>query len=123
MSRRRPVLVVDDDPDLCALLRRALEHSGYDVVTAENGMDGIRQFELNRPAMLIVDLMMPKLDGEEFLRMLGSTRPPVLLLTASDRREEAAARYNVDASLGKPFDLADIRSIVAQHCGEHRRTE
>ena len=123
MTRTRPVLVIDDDPDLCTLLRKTLEHERWEVVTAVDGMDAIRQYELNRPCMLIVDLMMPNLDGEEFLRVLGTPRPPVLLLTASERREEVADRFGIELHLAKPFELEEVRRIVRNNAGDHQRDE
>lgn len=112
MSRKKPILVIDDDPDLCALLKKTLEHDGHVVVTASNGMEGIRAYELNRPALLFVDLMMPSLDGEEFLRVLGDPRPPVVLVTASVRREEVAERFQVEGSVEKPFDINVVRALA-----------
>lgn len=114
MSPDGPILVIDDDPDLCAMLKRALEHAGHRVVTANDGMEAIRAFELNRPSVLLVDLMMPHLDGEELLRVLGSPRPPVILITASVRREEVADRFKVDATYEKPFDVADVVATVGR---------
>ncbi|MEC7522699.1 MAG: response regulator [Myxococcota bacterium] len=112
MSPDGPILVIDDDPDLCAMLKRALEHGGHRVVTANDGMQAIRAFELNRPSVLLVDLMMPQLDGEELLRVLGSPRPPVILITASVRREEVATKFSVDAAFEKPFDVSDVVATV-----------
>ncbi|HJL18441.1 MAG TPA: response regulator [Sandaracinaceae bacterium LLY-WYZ-13_1] len=113
-----PILVIDDDPDLCALMRRTLEHEGWKVVTANDGMQAIRAFELNRPAMLFVDLMMPQLDGEELLRVLGSPRPPVVLITASVRRQEVADSFGIDHALEKPFDIADVIALARRYVGE-----
>lgn len=115
MARRGPILVIDDDPDLCALLQRALEHDGHEVVTAKNGMEAIRAYELNKPALLFVDLMMPTLDGEEFLRMLGTPRPPVVLITASVRIHEVAERFGVEAALDKPFEVSAVRELADRH--------
>lgn len=112
---QRPILVVDDDPDLCAMLRKALEHDGHNIVTAANGMEAIREYELNRPCLLFVDLMMPSLDGEEFLRVLGDPRPPVVLVTASVRRDEVADRFAVEASVEKPFDIKTIRALARKY--------
>lgn len=114
---RGPILVIDDDPDICAILRRTLEREGYRVVTAEDGMHAIRAYELNRPSMLFVDLMMPNLDGEELLRVLGSPRPPVVLVTASVRRAEVAERFEIDDALEKPFDLENIKRLAHKHLG------
>ncbi|RLB50176.1 MAG: response regulator [Deltaproteobacteria bacterium] len=115
---QRPILVVDDDPDLCAMLRKALEHDGHVIVTAANGMEAIREYELNRPRMLFVDLMMPSLDGEEFLRVLGDPRPPVVLVTASTRREEVAERFGVEGAVEKPFDIKTIRALARKYGGD-----
>ncbi|MEM6962922.1 MAG: DNA-binding response regulator, partial [Myxococcota bacterium] len=62
-----------------------------------------------------VDLMMPTLDGEEFLRMLGDPRPPVVLLTASVRINEVADRFGVEAALEKPFNIREIRSLAERY--------
>ncbi|MGE0784180.1 MAG: response regulator [Sandaracinaceae bacterium] len=115
MSQPGPILVIDDDPDLCALLKRTLEHEGHRVVTASDGMQAIRAYELNRPAMLFVDLMMPQLDGEELLRVLGTPRPPVVLITASVRREEVAERFGVDHALEKPFDIRVVQELANRY--------
>lgn len=113
--RDAPILVIDDDPDICELLRRVLETDGFRVVTANDGMQAVRAYELNRPSMLFVDLMMPHLDGEELLRMLGTPRPPVVLVTASARIHEVAEQYRVDAALEKPFDIEAVRTLARQH--------
>lgn len=118
MSASRPILVIDDDPDLCDLLKKTLEHDGHYVVTASDGMRAIRAYELNRPSMLFVDLMMPHLDGEELLRVIGTPRPPVVLITASARREEVAEKFHVDDALEKPFDIHVVRALAKKHLGE-----
>lgn len=115
MEKRGPILVIDDDPDLCELLRKALEHEGHKVVTASDGMQAIRAYELNRPSMLFVDLMMPHLDGEELLRVLGAPRPPVVLITASVRREEVAEKFKVDHALEKPFDIKKVQELAKKY--------
>lgn len=115
MAKTGPILVIDDDPDLCTMLKKALEHDGHRVVTASDGMEAIRAYELNRPAMLFVDLMMPQLDGEELLRVLGEPRPPVVLITASVRREEVAERFGVDHALEKPFDIGKVQELAKRY--------
>lgn len=112
-----PILVIDDDPEICTILKRTLESEGYRVVTASDGMHAMRAYELNRPSMLFVDLMMPNLDGEELLRVLGSPRPPVVLVTASVRRLAVADRYGIEDALEKPFDLGDIKRLARKHLG------
>lgn len=112
-----PILVIDDDPEICDILVRTLEGAGYRVVTAKNGMEAMREYELNRPSMLFVDLMMPHLDGEELLRVIGTPRPPVVLVTASVRRLEVAERFQLEDALEKPFDLDQVRRLAREHLG------
>lgn len=110
-----PILVIDDDPEICDILVRTLEAEGHRVVTAKNGMEAMREYELNRPSMLFVDLMMPHLDGEELLRVLGMPRPPVVLVTASVRRHEVAERFDIEDALEKPFSLEEVRRLAKKH--------
>lgn len=117
MSRRGPILVIDDDPELRALLKRVLEHDGHRVVTAVDGFEAMNAYETERPSLLFVDLMMPRLDGDQLLRVLGTPRPPVVLVSASAKREEIAAKYGVEGSLAKPFELEDVRRIAREQLG------
>ena len=117
MSRRGPILVIDDDPELRALLKRVLEHDGHRVVTAADGFEAMNQYETERPSLLFVDLMMPRLDGDQFLRVLGTPRPPVVLVTASSKREEIAAKYGVEGSLSKPFDIEELKRAAREQLG------
>ncbi len=61
--------------------------------------------------------MMPRLDGEELLRILGSPRPPVVLVTASVQRQEVAERFEIPDTLEKPFELQDVRDLARKHLG------
>lgn len=115
--RQGPILVIDDDPQICDILRRTLEKEGHRVVIAHDGFQAIREFELNRPSMLFVDLMMPNLDGEELLRVLGEPRPPVVLVTASVMREAVAERFRIEDSLEKPFALDAIARLARKYLG------
>ena len=123
MAQKPPILVMDDDPELCQLIKRSLEHAGHKVVVAQDGMHALGTYEMNRPSMLFVDLMMPNIDGEEFLRMLGTPRPPVVLITASVRRLEVANRFGVDASLEKPFDIREIMRLANEMVGDPKADE
>lgn len=118
MASGRSILVIDDDPELCALVKRILEHEGWAVVTASDGMEAMQAYELHRPRMLFVDLMMPQLDGEELLRVLGTPRPPVVLITASVRREEVAERFGIEHALEKPFDIEDVKALARKYLGD-----
>ena len=107
--------MLGDDPDLCEIIKRTLQHAGYSVVTASDGMRAIRAYELNRPSMLFVDLMMPNLDGEELLRVLGTPRPPVVLISASVRRQEVADLNGIEDTLEKPFDIQEVKALAHKY--------
>jgi len=112
------VLVVDDDPDVVELLRRVLVNDGWEVATAQDGDQALARCEESLPSIILVDLMMPKMDGQEFLRRLrarhGVAMPPVVIVSASYLRNEVGREHGVVATISKPFDLDDVRDTVDQ---------
>jgi signal transduction histidine kinase/DNA-binding response OmpR family regulator len=103
----RPVLVVEDDAVTRSMLRRLLERQGWGVVEAENGREGLERLESERPALVILDLMMPELDGFAFLDMLhargAEAAIPVVVLTAKElsRADEERLAGQVQKILAK----------------------
>jgi CheY-like chemotaxis protein len=99
------VLVVDDDPAVRRLTQQVLHREGWTVVQAENGRIGLRRVEESRPAIIILDLLMPDMDGFEFLDTLrqGDGPPiPIIVLTAKDLT--AADRCSLNGSVAKVLD-------------------
>jgi len=114
------ILVLDDDPEILALVRRVLAEQGHRVVTAADPRQALELVTERRPCLVIVDLMLPHMDGEDFLRALerrDGDRPPVIILSASAIRDEVAARTHAEAVLAKPFQLEDLRDLVSRFCG------
>jgi CheY-like chemotaxis protein len=121
------VLVVEDDPPTRAMLRRTLEKEGWSVREAANGRAGLEQVSAESPALILLDLMMPEMDGFEFrdgLRRHAATAPPVVVITAKELTEQDRQRLNggVRAVVQKrpqDFDglLAEVRSRIPQHAG------
>jgi CheY-like chemotaxis protein len=110
------VLVVDDDADIREVVARALEDDGYRVETACNGAEALRQADQHAPDAIILDAMMPVMDGWEFLatwraRPVGH-RAPVLVVSAS-RDARAAMDRGAKAYLSKPFDLETLEATLA----------
>ncbi len=113
------ILVVDDDASVCSFLKRGLSFEGFQVETAENGELGLRAVLDRAPHMMILDLMMPGIDGFEVLRRLRAADPnlPVIMLTANDAPEAQMEGLNIGADdyVIKPvnFDvlMARIRAI------------
>ncbi len=112
LSPVRPaILVVDDDPSLLAVVARRLEREGYLVRTASSGPAALKQLEASWPALVIVDLMMPGMDGFELCRRIKLLADlPILVLSAVDASEakvSALERYAEDY-VTKPFDSDEL---------------
>ncbi len=105
------ILTVEDEPDLLASLARALREEGYAVDTAADGEDGFYKAESYDYDAIVLDVMLPKLDGWEVLRRLRKIKKtPVLLLTAKDQTRDRVKGLDTGADdyVVKPFDLDEI---------------
>jgi CheY-like chemotaxis protein len=117
------VLVVDDEPQVAWVLRFTLEHEGYRTFTASNGVEALEELEKHHPKLMVLDLMMPEMDGwavlKEMTKLPVDERPRVVIvsaLTGPDDKEKATA-LGADAFVPKPFDvevLIDILSGLAK---------
>lgn len=109
------VLVVDDEPDLRELYAVNLAEAGHEVVTATNGAEGLGVLERERPDVVLVDLMMPVMDGYEFLRHLRKMpehqRTPAIVVSAA-ATGGFSRRLGADAFVAKPFDADELVSVV-----------
>ncbi len=107
----RPILVVDDDRKIVALVRAYLEREGFTVVTAYDGREALSQARAEDPALIVLDLMLPELDGYEVMRLLrADTDVPVLMLTARSSLPERiiGLEKGADDYLPKPFSPAEL---------------
>jgi DNA-binding response OmpR family regulator len=118
------ILVADDDPDILNLVRVRLEQAGYETLGASDGEEALRFALEHRPALCVLDVVMPKRNGFEVLETLRRTERtadiPVILLTATVKEREIARglEAGADAYLTKPFsprDLLDrVRTLLGQ---------
>ncbi len=105
----KKILVVDDDPDILEALTMILESQGYQVVTAHNGIEGLATLKAEKPDLMVLDLLMPKMDGFAVLKELQDARwskyreTPVLILT-SVREEAARRRYELETAMELSVD-------------------
>jgi two-component system response regulator MprA len=109
-------MVVDDDERITSMLRRSLTFEGYEVIQASNGQDALKQLMAKEPDLLILDVMMPYVDGWEVcrrLRQAGSTLP-ILMLTAKDDVKDRVKGLDIGADdyLVKPFALEELLARV-----------
>lgn len=113
---RSQIVVVDDDAKITSLLRRSLAFEGYEVVTAENGAEGLQILMRKDPDLIILDVMMPQIDGWEVCRRIreGGSTTPILMLTAKDDISERVKGLDLGADdyLVKPFALEELLARV-----------
>lgn len=118
------ILVVEDEPDLLASLAKSLREEGYAVDTAANGEDGLFNAESIDYDAIVLDVMLPRLDGWELLKRLRKTKKtPVLMLTARDTARDRVRGLDTGADdyVVKPFDLdellARLRALIRRTTG------
>ena len=115
---RKTVLVVDDDPAIREMLATVLQSVGYDVDLAADGLEAIERVGRGQPALILLDVMMPRMDGITCARELTrlGLRPtiPVVIISAGGRAQQARAETGADDFLAKPFDLGTLLSTVAR---------
>jgi two-component system, OmpR family, response regulator len=106
------LLVVDDEPNIVELLSTSLRFAGFAVATAMNGNDAVRSVERHRPDLVLLDVMLPDVDGFVVLRRLrdGRERLPVLFLTARDANDDKVTGLTLggDDYVTKPFSLEEV---------------
>jgi len=119
------ILVIEDEPRLQRNLAKALREEGYAVDTADAGDDGLYKAETNNYDAIVLDVMLPRLDGWEVLQRLRRQKPtPVLMLTARDAHKDRVRGLDggADDYLVKPFDLSELlarlRALIRRSAGQ-----
>lgn len=112
------VLVVDDEPQVVWMLRFSLEAEGYQTISAADGRGALERIRRNRPKVVLLDIMMPVMDGwsvlEELRTLPVEERPRVVVVSAraSVRDREKAVELGADAFVAKPFNMDDLLGVV-----------
>jgi two-component system KDP operon response regulator KdpE len=112
---QRRILIVDDEPGLRELVRINLEHEGFAVLQAENGVQGLAMIQEEQPDLVILDVMMPEMDGWEVCRRLREfSTVPVLMLTARVQSQDIVAglESGADDYLLKPFNMDELMARI-----------
>jgi DNA-binding response OmpR family regulator len=120
MNERPTLLLADDDPTITNSLVPFFERAGFHVLTAANGADALEKIQSHRPELIVLDVLMPRMDGREVLRRLrrlGLQTPAILLTQVGDATERALAlEEGADDYLNKPFEshelLARVRAVL-----------
>jgi DNA-binding response OmpR family regulator len=114
---RRPILIVDDDAEILAMLRDFLESEGLTVRTAANGAEALDCLDEIAPALILLDMRMPVLDGWGFaeqlrLRQLGY---PIVVMTAAESARHWAEEIGATSYIAKPFDVNELLQTIERH--------
>jgi DNA-binding response OmpR family regulator len=112
------VLVVEDDPDLLALVEMVLADAGYRVRTAPEGRAALRAVEAEMPAVILLDMRMPGMNGWDFAREFRSRHGracPIVVVTAAENARRRAEEIGAEGWLSKPFAIDDVLSTVDRH--------
>jgi DNA-binding response OmpR family regulator len=115
MTERGRVLVVDDEPAITDFIALGLHHEGYEVATAGDGHQGLRAVDEFKPDLVILDVMMPRLDGFELCRAIaGEPRRGIIILSARDETTDRihGLELGADDYLVKPFEFGELLARV-----------
>jgi len=117
---KKKVLLIDDEADLLKALTVRIEAEGYEVVTAQDGFDGLNKARMLNPDLIILDLMLPKLNGFKVARFLKFDdrykKIPIIILTARVQEEDKKLGQEIgsDLYITKPFNTDALLSAIAQ---------
>lgn len=123
------LLVVDDDPNICEVLRLHLVNDGYLVKTASDGNEGVNLFKTFNPDLVLLDVMMPRKDGWQVLREIReSSQKPVIMITAKNEvfDKVLGLELGADDFIVKPFDMKELSArikAVLRRAGARSKTD
>ena len=109
------LLIVDDDPNICEMLRLYLENEGYKVKTASDGAEGVAAFKIYEPDLVLLDIMMPKKDGWQVCREIReiSTKPVIMITAKGEVFDKVLGlELGADDFLVKPFDMKELSARI-----------
>ena len=123
------LLIVDDDPNICDMLKLYFENEGYQVKTASDGVDGVNYFKIYEPDIVLLDIMMPKKDGWQVCREIREISPkPVIMITAKGEvfDKVLGLELGADDFIVKPFDMKELSArikAVLRRYNAHSKTQ
>jgi len=113
----RPILVVDDDPEILAMLRDFLESEGLVVRTASNGAEALDALDDVAPALILLDMRMPVVDGWAFAERFHerALTYPIVVMTAAESARRWAEEIGATGYIAKPFDVNELLETIERH--------
>ena len=116
----KKILLVDDEPQMVDMLKIRLEASGYEIITAHDGQEGLEKARKEKPDLMILDLMLPKIDGYKVCGLLKKdvrfAKIPIIIFTARAQQEDMTLgkEMGADAYITKPFDAQVLLAKIAE---------
>ncbi len=121
-TRKKRILVVDDETEIVQILQIRLEANGYEVLSAHDGLQALEKVHAEKPDLILLDILMPRMDGGTFLHrmkelgLLGII--PIIVLTAKANMREFFLVQEIADFMVKPFDSRNLLREIARHLGE-----
>ena len=118
MNRRGDVLVVDDDPDMIEVIELVLREAGYTTRTALNGRQALEACAAGMPALIVLDMLMPVMNGWQFAREFHArygAGTPIVVASAAEHARSRGDAIDATEVLAKPFEVSDLLRVVARH--------
>ena len=115
-EKRKTILVIEDDPDVLAMIVKHLKHQGFNVVTAKDGMQGLKKLKAGGYDLVITDIVMPYVSGTGLVTALKESKPeiPVIAITGYGEEPEAVAtEKKADLVLSKPVKMSDLKDHIS----------
>ena len=125
---RTKILIIDDDPNVLLVLKDRLEMNEYDVLAAYNGKEGLDKATIHKPDVILLDIMMPTMNGLEMLMLLRKNPEcdciAVIILTARDQVHDigCAKSYGIEDYIIKPFDISELLGKIEKICESRKAT-
>ena len=114
-TREKTILIIEDDPDVLSTLVKQLKYFGFEVITASDGMEGMRKLDAGGYDLLITDIVMPFISGVGVVTALKEKTPhiPVIVMTGYGKEPEAAAmEKKADIVLAKPIEMSVLKDTI-----------
>ncbi len=115
----KKILVVDDDQTIMTLVQAVLKSHQYEVITAVNGVDALKKLKEDKPDLILLDVMMPEMDGFSFVQEVknveGMASVPIIVLTSQEAMEDIFKIEGVKEYVLKPFQTSDLLEKVEKH--------
>jgi CheY-like chemotaxis protein len=124
----KKVLIVDDEPHIVRVLKLKLENAGYEVLTAVNGIDGLEKFIKAKPSVVISDINMPHIDGQELIKMMEThkNKDPYFVIVMTSSVDEGIHRWAQEISnihfVEKPFSPSNMLNLVKEYFSKLQET-